>query len=82
MDWAASIILLIGIGYQYQQLGQTNNQVVSIGNEKEKLSKEIQLLEQKNKTTENSLAVVRDEKNTIVALSGQAVNPKSFAKVY
>ncbi|HKO76613.1 MAG TPA: anti-sigma factor [Flavobacterium sp.] len=82
MGWAAAIILLIGIGYQYQQLGQTNNQVVSIGNEKEKLSKEIQLLEQKNKTTENSLAVVRDEKNTVVALSGQAVNPKSFAKVY
>lgn len=82
MGWAAAFILLIGIGYQYQQLGQTNNQVVSIGNEKEKLSKEIQLLEQKNKATENSLAVVRDEKNTVVALSGQAVNPTSFAKVY
>lgn len=82
IGWAAAIILLIGIGYQYQKLAQTNDQVVSIGNEKQKLSKEIQLLEQKNKTAETSLAVIRDEKNTVVALSGQDVNPKSFAKVY
>lgn len=82
MGWAAAIVLLIGIGYQYQQLEQTNNQVVSIGNDKEKLRKEIQLLEQKNKTAETTLAVIRDDKNTVVALSGQAVAPKSFAKVY
>lgn len=82
MGWAAAILLLIGIGYQYQQLEQTNNQVVSIGNDKEKLRKEIQLLEQKNKTAETTLAVIRDDKNTVVALSGQAVAPKSFAKVY
>jgi len=82
MGWAAAIVLLIGIGYQYQQLGRTNNQVASIGKEKEELTKEIKLLEQKNKTTETSLAVIRDQKNTVVPLSGQAVSPKSFAKVY
>jgi anti-sigma-K factor RskA len=82
MGWAASIALMIGIGYQYQKLGQTNNQVVTIGNEKEKLTKELNFLEQKNKAAETSLAVIRDDKNTVVALSGQAVNPKSFAKVY
>jgi anti-sigma-K factor RskA len=82
MGWAAAVVLLIGIGYQYQQLGQTNNQVVTIGNEKEKLTKELNFLEQKNKAAETSLAVIRDDKNTIVSLSGQAVNPKSFAKVY
>jgi anti-sigma-K factor RskA len=82
MGWAAAIILLIGIGYQYQKLGQTNNQVVSIANEKEKLTKELNFLEQKNKAAETSLAAIRDQKNTVVALSGQAVNPKSFAKVY
>jgi anti-sigma-K factor RskA len=82
MGWAAAVVLMIGIGYQYQKLGQTNNQVVTIGNEKEKLTKELNFLEQKNKASETSLAVIRDEKNTVVALSGQAVNPKSFAKVY
>jgi anti-sigma-K factor RskA len=82
MGWAAAIVLLIGIGYQYQQLGQTNNKVVTIGNEKEKLTKELNFLDQKNKAVETSLAVIRDQKNTVVALSGQAINPKSFAKVY
>jgi anti-sigma-K factor RskA len=82
MGWAAAVVLLIGIGYQYQQLGQTKNKVVAIGNEKEKLTKELNFLEQKNKAAETSLAVIRDDKNTVVALSGQAVNPKSFAKVY
>jgi anti-sigma-K factor RskA len=82
MGWAAAIVLLIGIGYQYQQLGQTNNKAVTIGNEKEKLTKELNFLDQKNKAVETSLAVIRDQKNTVVALSGQAINPKSFAKVY
>jgi hypothetical protein len=35
-----------------------------------------------NKQTETSLAVVRDTKNTVVALGGQAVAPTSSAKVY
>jgi anti-sigma-K factor RskA len=82
MGWAAAVVLLIGIGYQYQQLRQTNNQVVTIGNEKEKLTKELIFLEQKNKAAETSLAAIRDDKNTVVSLSGQAINPKSFAKIY
>lgn len=82
MGWAAAVVLMIGIGYQYQKYRQTNNQLVTIGNEKEKLTKELNFLEQKNKTIETSLAVIRDEKNTVVTLSGQAVNPKSFSKVY
>jgi anti-sigma-K factor RskA len=82
MGWAAAIVLMVGIGYQYNQQNQSNNQVVTIGNEKDKLTKELNTLEQKNKAVETSLAVIRDDKNTVVALSGQAVNPKSFAKVY
>jgi len=82
MGWAAAIVLMLGVGYQYQKLGENNNQVVSIGIEKEKLTKELDLLEQKNKGVETSLAVVRDVKNTVVSLSGQTVDPKSFAKVY
>ncbi|MFQ3173365.1 MAG: anti-sigma-K factor RskA [Flavobacterium sp.] len=36
----------------------------------------------KNKASETSLAIVRDAKNTVVALGGQAVAPESYAKVY
>ena len=82
IGWAAAILLMVGIGYQYNQLNQTNNQVVQTEIEKGKIEKELQTLELQNKATETSLAVVRDAKNTVVALGGQAVAPESSAKVY
>jgi anti-sigma-K factor RskA len=82
VGWAAAILLLVGIGYQYNQLDQTNTQVVNAEIEKTKLEKEFNVLKLKNKASETSLAVVRDTKNTVVALGGQAVAPQSFAKVY
>jgi hypothetical protein len=82
MGWAAAILLLLGIGYQYQQLNDTTNQVVVISSEKENLTKTINSLVLKNKTIETNLAVVRDPKNTVVTLGGQAVSPTSSAKIY
>lgn len=82
MGWAAAILLMIGVGYQYNQLNLTNNQVVKTEVEKVKMEKELQTLELQNKATETSLAVVRDVKNTVVSLGGQALVPESSAKVY
>jgi anti-sigma-K factor RskA len=82
IGWAAAILLMIGIGFQYNQLEQTNNQVVSTEIEKVKVEKELNQLELKNKQNEISLAVVRDTKNTVVSLGGQAVATESSAKVY
>ncbi|EIA07237.1 anti-sigma factor domain-containing protein [Flavobacterium frigoris] len=82
IGWAAAILLMIGIGYQYNQLEQTNNQVVSTEIEKVKMEQEMNQLQLKNKAAEISLAVVRDTSNTVVALGGQAVAPESSAKVY
>jgi anti-sigma-K factor RskA len=82
IGWAASILLLVGIGYQYNQLEQTNTQVVNAEMEKAKMEKDLNALQLKNKASETSLAVVRDANNTVVALGGQAVAPQSSAKVY
>ncbi|WP_367770610.1 anti-sigma factor [Flavobacterium sp. WC2421] len=82
IGWAAAILVMVGVGYQYNQLNLTNNQVVKTEVEKVKMEKELQTLELQNKATETSLAVVRDVKNTVVALGGQAVAPESSAKVY
>ena len=82
VGWAAAILLLIGIGYQYQQLNETTNQVAIANSEKENLAKAVDALALKNKTVEKSLAVVRDPKNTVVSLGGQAVSPASSAKIY
>ena len=83
VGWAAAVLLLAGIGYQYNQNQFATNQVVQSSTiEKAKLEKDLKALELKNAASETSLAVVRDTKNTVVALGGQAVAPESFAKVY
>ena len=82
MGWAASIVLLLGIGYQYSKLNQTNNQVATIEKEKSKLQETVVDLETKNKETETVLNVVRDETNTVISLGGQAAAPTAKAKIY
>ncbi|MBX9887095.1 MAG: anti-sigma factor [Flavobacteriaceae bacterium] len=82
VGWAAAVLLLVGIGFQYTQLDQTNTQVVNATAEKAKIEKQLNLLELANKQTETTLAVVRDTNNTVVELGGQAVAPTSSAKVY
>lgn len=82
IGWAAAVLLLAGIGFQYTEMDQNNSQVANATIEKSKLEKEIKILALKNKNSETTLAIVRDEKNTVVALGGQAVAPESFAKVY
>jgi anti-sigma-K factor RskA len=82
IGWAASIVLLIGIGYQYFKLNETNDQVAAIAKEKSKLQETLVGLETKNKETEAVLGVVRDETNTVVALGGQAAAPSAKAKIY
>jgi anti-sigma-K factor RskA len=82
VGWAAAILLMFGIGYQYNQLNITNNQVASTTVEKANLEQENKVLLQKNAVTLANLAVVRDPSNTIVTLGGQAVAPESSAKIY
>ena len=82
IGWAAAVLLLVGIGYQYNQMEMSTNQVANANVEKVKLEKDLKNLELKNKASETSLAVVRDVKNIVVALGGQSVAPESSAKVY
>lgn len=82
LGWAASIALLIGVGYQYTQLNSTSQQLNTIETEKSNLQKSVVELELKNKETATALNVIRDEKNTVVNLAGQTVAPTSFAKIY
>ncbi|WP_188050679.1 anti-sigma factor domain-containing protein [Flavobacterium sp. GP15] len=82
VGWAAAVLLLVGIGYQYNQMEMSTNQVANANVEKVKLEKDLKNLELKNKASETSLAVFRDVKNIVVALGGQTVAPESSAKVY
>ncbi len=82
MGWAAALVFAAGIGYQYMNTQKIENQVVSIEKEKSKLKTDLNLLELKNKNAEQVLAVVRDEKNTVIPLAGQTVAPEAKAKIY
>lgn len=82
VGWAAAVTLLLGIGYQYTQLSETQNQVATIEKEKMNLQDTLVDLKGKNKQTLTALTVVRDTKNTVINLGGQAVSPKSYAKIY
>ena len=82
LGWVASVVLLIGLGYEFSKLSDSKSQAVTVENEKSKLQEALVSAEIKNKQSHDALAVVRDVKNTIVNLGGQAVSPASFAKVY
>lgn len=82
LGWAASFVLLLTAGYFFQQLNGTTSALKSVKEEKSNLQKSVVDLEFRNKETATALNVVRDSKNTIVTLGGQAVSPESFAKIY
>ncbi len=82
IGWAAAIILMIGIGWQYTQLDAAKNQIANVETEKDTLEKQLNTVKLNQTQTETLLAVVRDQNNTVVALGGQAVSPESTAKVY
>ncbi len=80
--WAAAVMLLIGIGYQYKQLSETQNQMVTAEKENMNLQDTLVGLKFRNKQTLTALTVIRDTKNTVINLGGQAISPKSSAKIY
>jgi anti-sigma-K factor RskA len=82
LGWAASIALLLGVGYLYNQQKTIENDMVIIQKEKAKLNEAVATSENKNKQTKEVLDVIRDSKNTVVALEGQAISPTSSAKIY
>lgn len=82
LGWAASAVLLIGMGYQYFNQTQFKNDILNLQQEKTKLQETVVSSESKTKKTMEDLNVIRDSKNTVIALAGQAAAPTSFAKIY
>ncbi|MFM9988781.1 anti-sigma factor domain-containing protein [Flavobacterium sp.] len=82
IGWAAAAVFLLGIGYQYNQQLVFKNDIVTLEKEKTKLNEVLVSAENKNKQTKEVLAVVRDSKNTVISLAGQAIAPTASAKVY
>ncbi|RZJ71026.1 anti-sigma factor [Flavobacterium sp.] len=82
IGYAASLIFLLGCGYFYYRWQETDKQLIVTGNENSTLVDKVSDLEIRNQSTVSAIDVLRDDKNTIVPLAGQAVSPESKAKVY
>jgi anti-sigma-K factor RskA len=82
LGWAAAVLLMLGVGYQYNESKNTEKQLATVKTEKSKLKQDLNGLELKNKASETILAVVRDENNIVVPLGGQTVAPLAKAKIY
>lgn len=80
--WAAAILLMAGIAYLFMMLNHANMEVVGLDGKNAKLQKNVELLENKNMQTESALAVLRDNKNTMLLLEGKDAAPGAFAKIY
>ncbi len=82
LNWAATIVLVLGIGFQYFKLKENHTTITTIQGEKSNLQKSVVDLQSKNKETATALQVIRDTKNTVVVLGGQKVAPTASAKIY
>lgn len=80
--WAAAILVMAGAGYLFTQLNSANMDMVNVESQNKKLKDSIGILDLRNKGTETALAVVRDDKNTVVDLAGQGNFAATSAKVY
>lgn len=82
IGWTVAALLIVGFGLQLNKLNETNQALDKLSTEKSVMQESIVALELKKKEAETVLAIVRDNNNQAVALVGQAVAPKSYAKAY
>lgn len=82
IGWAVAAILIVGFGFQFFKLNESNSKIDKLASEKSIMQESIVGLEFDKQEAEKVLAIVRDNNNIQVALGGQEVAPNAFAKAY
>lgn len=87
MGWAAAVIILLGAASMYllmnnQMNDSINSEIDKNNSEFKTMQKTITTLEDKNKSSQNLLKIIRDKNNMVVTLEGQPAMPGAMAKVY
>lgn len=80
--WAASITLLLGVGFHFYQMNQQQAETRKLNFDNVLLQQNVVSLEQKVQQMNETLSMINDSNNTIVALAGQTIAPNASAKVY
>ena len=82
LGWAAAIVLLIGLGFQYYKYNEVVEANTAQQAERSKFEQLVAGLKKQNTQTEKALEILRGQNTATVQLAGQAVSPQSYAKVY
>jgi anti-sigma-K factor RskA len=83
IGWAASVLLLVGMFWLFNQNNQLKNNLVETQNENQQLIEQIISTEESLAETESLLNILRDKNIKAVNLPGHApVAPEAFAKVF
>ena len=82
LGWAAAVVLMFGLAFQYYKYNEATEQIQSVTAERSKFEQLVASLEQKNSEGQTALNVLRDKASNVVPLAGQAVAPEAYATVY
>ncbi|RKR07940.1 anti-sigma-K factor rskA [Maribacter vaceletii] len=82
MGWAASILLIIGGAYLYNQNEKLQSQIEVVEGQRINLEEQISDAKTSLAKSEDLLSTIRDKNITVIPLGGQEVSPTSYAKVY
>ncbi|MFZ4544777.1 MAG: anti-sigma factor [Saprospiraceae bacterium] len=82
LSWAAAAVFLLGFGYQYFLASSKEQQLASAQKQKKELEATLASNTTKIQKYKSNLAVLQDDRNKVIPLSGQAASPNSSAKIY
>ncbi|MCR9182941.1 MAG: anti-sigma factor [Flavobacteriaceae bacterium] len=83
LGWAASVLLIMGLFWMFNQNATLESELVEIQNENQELLEKIISTEESLAETESLLNILRDKNIKAVNLPGHApVAPEAFAKVF
>ncbi|SDR65424.1 anti-sigma factor [Christiangramia echinicola] len=82
MGWAATVVLLVGLFFVFEDKNNLREQLSSEQAENAKMEQQIADAREDAEKSEELLAVLRDKNVSKVSLQGQNVAPEAYAAVY
>jgi len=81
---AVAALVLSGAGnfLLYNRLHQVNDRLADLENERSVMAEQMQVQQASMKKTQDQLAVVFDPNKHVIALAGQAIEPKAAARIF
>ena len=82
IGWAAAVLLLMGLVFQYYRYNEATQEVQQVSAQRSKYEQLVAGLQKTNAETQRTLNVLRSKTTRAVELAGQQASPQSFARIY